>query len=69
MAMSKKKLAIEIKLSDTKAVSSGFYRACEQIGPSERFVVHGGEQTVRNASDSTVDALCLQDAINLVRRI
>jgi predicted AAA+ superfamily ATPase len=34
--------AVEIKRNTVPVLSGGYYRACSDIGVSERFVIHGG---------------------------
>ena len=37
--------AIEFKRSTAPTVSRGFHNACEDLGPTRKFVVHGGAQS------------------------
>ena len=37
--------AVEIKSSTAPSVSKGFHSACEDLGPTRRFVVHGGDES------------------------
>ena len=54
--------AIEVKSSDNTTVSKGFYKACEEIKPERKFVIHGGPASFKNRKNS-LDYFCLYDAI------
>jgi len=55
-----------VKLSYKKGVKRGFYRACEKIGAEQRFVVHGGPESIK-IGGGELDSFCLSDAIEKVR--
>ncbi|MDE2974878.1 MAG: hypothetical protein OXU64_09205 [Gemmatimonadota bacterium] len=52
--------AVEIKRSTAPRVSRGFRSACEDIGPTRRLVVHGGDDSYPLRGG--VDAISLADA-------
>jgi predicted AAA+ superfamily ATPase len=61
-----RRVAIECKLNPDQGARAGFYRACEDIGYTDRFVVHSGPRT---AQDGTVDRLDLPQAVRRVQLI
>lgn len=56
--------AIEIKRSSAPALSKGFHTACEDIAPTRKLVVHGGEAAF--PLPNQVDALPLANFLNLL---
>lgn len=56
--------AVEIKRSAVASPSKGFYRACKDIGATERFLVHGG--SVAYTLPDGVSALPLADFMRLL---
>ena len=54
---------IEVKFSGNHSVSSGFYSACEELQPEQRFVVHGGPESYKSGKQETLDWFCLSDAL------
>jgi len=55
--------AVEIKRSSAPTVSKGFYRACEDIKPNRKIVVHSGKDSFPLSKE--VQALSLNDMLNL----
>jgi predicted AAA+ superfamily ATPase len=51
--------AIEIKRKSSPTVSEGFYKACEDVKPSRKFVVYSGNDTFSMGQGLT--AISLQD--------
>lgn len=60
----KQRWAIEIKRSSAPALSKGFHTACEDIAPTRKLVVHGGEAAF--PLPNQVDALPLANFLNLL---
>ena len=60
-APSGQEIAIEIKRSATPKLSKGFFSACEDVQPAQRWLVHGGEASFVLHDD--VQALSLDDAM------
>ncbi len=58
--------SIEVKRSSAPAVSKGFHSACEDLRPTQKFVVHGGHESFPLARD--VRAVSLADMIDLARK-
>ena len=54
---------IEVKYSATKSVSRGFYRACDELKPERKFVVHAGEESLNKGDAGRLDRFCLSDAV------
>ncbi|MCY3803428.1 MAG: DUF4143 domain-containing protein [Gammaproteobacteria bacterium] len=54
---------IEVKYSATKNVSPGFYRACDELNPERRFVVHAGIESLKKGDAGRLDWFCLPDAL------
>lgn len=59
------KWAIEIKRSAAPSVSKGFYLACEEVKPSRKFVVYGGNDRFKMSGEVT--AISLQDIVREVK--
>ena len=57
---------IEVKCGNNQSVSRGFYRACEEINPEQRFVIHGGPESFKSGNQKRLDRLCLYDALQAV---
>jgi len=49
--------AIEIKKSTVPVLSKGFYQACEDVRPTKKFVVYGGDDQFSLGQDTTVISL------------
>ena len=62
----KKIWAFEIKLSDNPSVSKGFYDATGKVGCEERFVVHGGPESIVIGAKEKIRALALSDALEVI---
>ncbi|MCC5815558.1 MAG: DUF4143 domain-containing protein, partial [Leptospira sp.] len=50
-------LAIEIKLSPNPKLSPGFYKACEDIGTTQKYVIVPGEEDSKIAKDMWIMGL------------
>lgn len=61
-----RRIAIECKLNPDQGAKAGFYRACDDIGYTDRFVVHSGTTAVQ---DGTVERLDLPQAVRRIQRI
>jgi predicted AAA+ superfamily ATPase len=61
-----RRIAIECKLSPDQGARVGFYRACEEIGATDRFVVHSGTTA---ALDGAVHRLDLPSAVRRIQQI
>ncbi len=59
------KWAIEIKRSSAPKLSKGFYSACDDIRPSQKFVVYSGPDTFKSGQNVTV--VSLFDFMKMVR--
>ena len=59
-------VAIECKLSPDQGARAGFYRACEDIGVIDRFVVHSGTAA---SLDGSVHRLDLPSAVRRIQQI
>lgn len=55
----RERVAIEVKSGSAPKLSRGFHSACEDLRPTRRFVVHGGEHHYPLAGD--VEAVSLRD--------
>ena len=44
--------AVEVKRSTAPSVSKGFYSACEDLKPSQKFVVHAGNENFSLSRDT-----------------
>jgi len=60
----KERWAIEIKRSSAPGLTKGFHMACEDIKPSKRFVVYGGQDSF--AMEGGIRAISLHDMMGEV---
>ena len=61
--------AIEIKKTTAPKLSKGFHIACEDLKPSRKYVVYGGDEAFRLTQDITaIPPLALMDEISRLRK-
>ncbi|MDE0411869.1 MAG: hypothetical protein OXI37_06610 [Gammaproteobacteria bacterium] len=53
----------EVKYNMNSNVSPGFYHACDELKPEQRFVVHAGEANLKKGDAGKLDWFCLSDAV------
>lgn len=58
-------LAIEIKRSSAPSVAKGFYRACEDLQPTKRYVIHAGNDSF--PLEKGIEALSVKTFLHLMR--
>jgi predicted AAA+ superfamily ATPase len=63
----KEKWAIEIKRSSAPAVSKGFHLACEEIKPSQKYIVYNGKD--RFIMPGGITAISLFDLMEEIKRL
>ncbi len=59
---------IEVKFSDNRGVSKGFYKACREVESQRQFVIHGGPESFKEGKNS-LDSFCLYDAIRELKSV
>ncbi len=57
-------LAIEIKRSSAPSVAKGFYRACEDLQPTNSYVIHAGNDSFPLTKD--IEAISLEKFLNQI---
>ncbi len=58
-------LAIEIKRTTAPSISKGFYSACEDLQPTKKYVLHGGDDTFPLAG--SIEAISLKELLNRLK--
>lgn len=58
-------LAIEIKRSSVPSVAKGFHRACEDLQPTKRCVIHAGQDSFPLSKD--IEAISLKDFLKRIK--